>query len=577
MLNFFAQLLQTDGFVARCFGDGWLSRPGLVQLHLVSDTLIWLASLAFPAILLYFAWRRRIAFPWIFWMFGALFVSCGFTRFCEVVLFEHPVSYLSGAVKLLTAVLSWATVLGLLLVVPRVSALRTPGELEREITERRESEESWRKVHSALERRVEERTAELEAANAALDKKIAELERIEAERENLLLREQRARAEAEEASRMKDEFLATLSHELRTPLTAMLGWVHLLRNGQLESAQVTRALEVLDRNTRAQALLINDLLDVSRIVTGKLRLDLRPVSLAPIIHAALETVRPAAEARTIEWEVQIDPKVGVVSGDATRLQQVVWNLLSNAVKFTPRGGQVAVGLEARGDEAVLRVRDNGQGLTAELVPHVFERFRQGDSTTTRVHGGLGLGLAIVRHLVEMHGGTVEASSPGKGQGSTFTVKLPLLRGERYPAHPAGSRVDGATAPGQPLLIGLRVLLVEDEADTRDLLTLVLTRQGAQVVGVGSASEALAKFDQQAPDVLVSDIGLPGEDGFSLIRKIRGRPAARGGRVPAVALTAFAHAEDRIRALEAGFQIHAPKPVDADELVAIVASLGQPQG
>jgi signal transduction histidine kinase len=577
MLNFFAQLFQTEGFVARRDCGDWLSRPGLVQLHLVSDTLIWLASLAIPAVLLYVTWRRRLPLPWIFWMFGAFIVSTGCTHLLEVVVFHHPVYYLSGAVKLTTAVISWVMVLVLIPVAPRYLALRRPTDLEREIAERREVEESLRKVHSDLERRVEERTAELEEANAALDRKIAELERIEAERETLLLREQRARAEAEEASRLKDEFLATLSHELRTPLTAMLGWVHLLRGGQLEAAQITRAYEVLDRNTRAQALLINDLLDVSRIVTGKLRLDLRSVSLAPIIHAALETVRPAGLARAIEWDLQIDPKVGPVSGDATRLQQVVWNLLSNAVKFTPRGGKITVALETHGDEAVLRVHDNGQGLTADLVPHVFERFRQGDSTTTRVHGGLGLGLAIVRHLVEMHGGTVEASSPGTGQGSTFTVKLPLLRDERPPSHSTGSRAGGETEPGRLLLTGLRVLLVEDEVDTRELLTLVLTRQGAQVVGVGSASEALEKFEQQAPDVLISDIGLPGEDGFSLLRKIRSRPDVRGGRVPAVALTAFAHAEDRIRALEAGFQIHAPKPVDSDELVAIVASLGQRQG
>jgi signal transduction histidine kinase/CheY-like chemotaxis protein len=543
----------------------------------MSDTMIWLAYLTIPAVLLYFTWRKRVPFPWMFWMFGAFIVSCGFTHFFEVVLFDRPVYYLAGYVKLTTAIVSWATVLGLIPVVPRALALRSPVDLEREIAERLEAEALLHQSHTVMERRIEERTAELEAANAALHKEIAERKRIEAEREALLLREQRARAEAEEASRMKDEFLATLSHELRTPLTAMLGWVHLLRSGQLEPAQIHRAIEVLDRNTRAQAHLINDLLDVSRIVTGKLRLDLRPISLAPIVQAALETVRPTAEARSIEWDLRIEPKVGPVSGDATRLQQVIWNLLSNAVKFTPRGGRVEVRLECRGDEAVIQVHDNGQGLTPDLVPHVFERFRQGDSTTTRVHGGLGLGLAIVRHLVEMHGGMVEASSPGRGQGSTFTVKLPLLREEQPPARSSTATKEGEALPGRPLLTGLRVLVVEDEADARELLTLILTRQGAQVVAVGSVREALEQFDQRVPDVLVSDIGLPGQDGYALMRTIRGRPALRGGQVPAVALTAFAHPEDRIRALEAGFQIHSPKPVDADELTAIVASLGQRKG
>jgi signal transduction histidine kinase len=512
----------------------------------------------------------------MFWMFGAFIVSCGFTHFFEVVLFDRPLYYLAGYVKLATAIISWATVLALIPVIPRALALRSPVDLEQEIAERLEAEALLHHSHIEMERRIEERTAELEVANAALDRKVAELKRIEAEREALLLREQRARAEAEEASRMKDEFLATLSHELRTPLTAMLGWVHLLRGGQLEQAQINRAIEVLDRNTRAQAHLINDLLDVSRIVTGKLRLDLRPTHLAPIIHAALETVRPTAVARAIEWDLQIDSTVGPVSGDATRLQQVIWNLLSNAVKFTPRGGRVEVRLACQGDEAVIQVHDNGQGLTSDLVPHVFERFRQGDSTTTRVHGGLGLGLAIVRHLVEMHGGVVEATSPGRGQGSTFTVKLPLLRDEQHPSRPSASK-EGEPLPGRPLLTGLRVLLVEDEADARELLSLMLTRQGARVVAVGSVQEALEQFDQQPPDVLVSDIGLPGEDGYALMRQIRGRPAPRGGQVPAVALTAFARPEDRIRALEAGFQIHAPKPVDADELTTIVASLGQRKG
>ena len=397
----------------------------------------------------------------------------------------------------------------------------------------------------------------------------------EEEREQLLVREQAARAEAEAASRMKDEFLATLSHELRTPLNAMLGWAQLLRTRKFNEATAARALETIDRNTKSLSQLIEDVLDVSRIITGKLHLHVRPVELVPVIEAAIETVLPAANAKNIGIEVRFDSSSATVLGDANRLQQVVWNLLSNAVKFTPKGGQVEVRLEVIDSRAEIRVSDTGQGISPEFLPYVFDRFRQADSTTTRSHGGLGLGLAIVRHLVELQGGTVHAQSPGVGQGATFIVNLPL-RAVCIAASNAESvqgmvRDEVATlSPG--ILNGLRILVVDDEADARELLSTILGQYGADVTAVARASEVLKVLQQLKPNVLVSDIGMPGEDGYALIRKVRLLNAEQGGQIPALALTAYARAEDRLHALAAGFQLHIPKPVNPEELVAVVANL-----
>jgi signal transduction histidine kinase/CheY-like chemotaxis protein len=509
----------------------------------------------------------------MFLMFGAFIVSCGFTHFVEVFTFDVPVYRLSALVKVLTVVASWATVLGLVPLVPRALALRSPEELEREIAVRRKAEEALQSAHAELERRVRERTAELAAANAALQAEIVERTKAERERERLLAREQEARAEAEKANRSKDEFLATLSHELRTPLNAMFGWVYLLGGGKLDEATSAHGLEVLGRSTRTLARLIDDLLDVSRVSSGKLRLEWRLTELAPVLEAAAEAVRPTAEARGVALQVELDPAVGPVSGDATRLQQVAWNLLSNAVKFTPRGGRVQLRLARRDGQVEIAVRDDGQGIRPDFLPYVFERFRQGDSTPTRAHGGLGLGLTIVRELVELHGGTVTAGSAGEGQGATFTVRLPL-------AAAAPDRRGGAGASPSPTsevtesagLSGLRVLVVDDEADARDMIAVILTQRGAEVSTAGSVHEALTALDRVRPDVLVSDIGMPGEDGYSLIRQVRARPAERGGRTPAAALTAYARAEERSRALASGFQMHAPKPIDPDELVTVVQAL-----
>ena len=380
---------------------------------------------------------------------------------------------------------------------------------------------------------------------------------------------QEARQGAEAANRAKDEFLATLSHELRTPLSPILGWVRLLRSGDLDDAATARGLEVIERNVRAQTQLIEDLLDVSRIITGKLRLEVRPMDLVAVVEAGIDAVRPAAEAKGIRIASRLDPMASAMVGDPDRLQQVVWNLVSNAVKFTPKDGRVEVELARVDTHARLRVRDTGKGIQPAFLPHVFDRLRQADSTSTRAHGGLGIGLAIVRHLVELHGGTVAAESGGEGEGATFTVELPISAtpGTQRAAPEAAARDEGSVR-----LDGVRVMVVDDEADTRDLLSFSLRNYGAEVRALGSASEALAAIQQDKPDVLVSDIGLPGDDGYALIRKVRALDEESGGRVPAAALTAYAKDEDRHRAIAAGFQAHVTKPVELAELASVVASL-----
>jgi PAS domain S-box-containing protein len=384
-----------------------------------------------------------------------------------------------------------------------------------------------------------------------------------------------ARKEAEEANRIKDEFLATLSHELRTPLTAIIGWSAMLRGNKFDEAATANALETIERNAKAQGQIIEDLMDVSRIITGKLRLDVQTIELASLVTASVDAIRPAADARQIRLQALLDPQAGPVSGDPSRLQQVIWNLLTNAVKFTPKGGRVQVRLERVNSHVEITVSDTGQGIAPEFLPHVFDRFRQADQTYTRTHGGLGLGLSIVRQLVELHGGTVHAESTGLGQGATFVVQLPVMVA-RWQAeqpqrrHPAAGGSAALECP--PSLSGLRVLVVDDEADTRILLRAMLEQCGSEVMTAASAAEALELFEQSRPDVLLSDIGMPGEDGYALIGRVRKLEAESGGRVPAIALTAYARAEDRLRALKSGFQVHLPKPIEPIELVTVVASL-----
>jgi signal transduction histidine kinase/ActR/RegA family two-component response regulator len=399
------------------------------------------------------------------------------------------------------------------------------------------------------------------------------------EREALLERERKARQESEIASRAKDEFLGLLSHELRTPLNAILGWTRMLSTGRLDPEAVTRGIETIDRNAKLQARLIEDMLDVSRIISGKLRLDAQPVDLTTVVNAAVDTLRPAADAKDIRIQVVLDFGAGVVLGDPVRLQQVIWNLLANAIKFTPKHGRVQVQLERVNSHLEVTVSDTGPGVAEEFLPFVFDRFRQADSTISRHHGGLGLGLAIVRHLVELHGGTVKAGNRGDEPGAVFSVLLPLMV-VRKPTGPPAEET-ARVLPGMsghlpfdcpPALEGLNVLAVDDEPDARELLAMVLRQCGANVTTCGSAAEALAELERHTPDVLVSDIGMPGEDGYYLIRKVRALDPDRGGRIPAVALTAYARAEDRMQALSAGYSMHVPKPVEPAELAVVIASL-----
>jgi PAS domain S-box-containing protein len=401
-------------------------------------------------------------------------------------------------------------------------------------------------------------------------------QRAAEERRGLLERERAARAAAERSSELKDEFLATLSHELRTPLNAILGWSQLLRSTSPGDADFRKGLETIERNARVQTQLIEDLLDMSRITSGKLRLDIQPLQPAALIEAALETVTQAADAKGIRLERFLDPAAGPISGDPNRLQQVMWNLLSNAIKFTPKEGKVQVLLERVNSHIEISIADTGIGIRPEFIPHLFERFRQGDASTTRKYGGLGLGLSIVKSLVEQHGGTVWVKSPGEGQGTTVTVQLPVAVVHR-PAH-SGSRSHPSAPPPAIAgfvtaeLTGLTVVVVDDQPDARVLVRHLLEDCGATVLTAGTSDEALALVAARRPDVLISDIGMPDVDGFELLKRVRALGADRGGRVPAIALTAFARSEDRTRALRAGFLVHVSKPVDPSELVATVASV-----
>ena len=433
--------------------------------------------------------------------------------------------------------------------------------LENEVLERQRAEEALRQANEDLEARVQERTADLTRAFE--------------EKRQLLESERAARSEAERASRLKDEFLAIVSHELRTPLNAILGWAHILTQSRVERPEIlAQGLDTIVRNARAQANLIEDLLDMSRIVSGKIRLNLRVVELSEIVTAAVETITPAAQAKGIQVHFAFDESDRKVHGDSERLQQIVLNLLSNAVKFTPDGGRIEVSVEAGDAWAEVAVRDTGEGIRPDFLPNVFAPFSQADSSTTRRHGGLGLGLAVVSHLVELHGGTVRAESPGSGLGSTFAFRIPGRIDGEAPEEKGDGDVD-STGAGLSLspdgLSGLRLLVVEDEPDTRDALTRFLQHYGAAVTAVASAGEALEQLDAGSFDVLVSDIGMPGMDGYDLIRELR-RRETDGRCLPAVAVTAFSREEDRQRVLEEGYQEHVSKPVNTTRLIGVLLEL-----
>ncbi len=423
----------------------------------------------------------------------------------------------------------------------------------------------------------------LQQKASSLEAEIAERREAEERLRVALAQEQLARAEAEQASRLKDEFLATASHELRTPLTAIIGWAHMIRHGKLNEANTARAIETIERNAKSQAQLVEDILDVSRVITGKLRLNIEAVDVASVINAAIDSVQLAAESKNIQLKVTLDPSARHLAGDASRLQQVVWNLLSNAIKFTPSGGRVEVRLERAGAHAQLKVSDTGCGFNSDFLPYIFDRFRQADGSSTRRHGGLGLGLSIVRHLVELHGGTVCANSPGAGRGATFTIELPLA----VPQHNARSNdacepyawrseASSARVESLPSLEGVRVLLVDDAADTLNTLAAILNGYGATVQTASSANGALEVLQWYKPSVLVSDLAMPCEDGYSLIGKVRAREIGSGEQIPAIALTAYIRIEDRTRALTAGFNMFVAKPVDPDELIKAILNLAGPR-
>jgi CheY-like chemotaxis protein len=422
----------------------------------------------------------------------------------------------------------------------------------------------------------------LQQKASSLETEVAERRQVEERLRLALAGEQMARAEAETANRMKDEFLATLSHEIRTPLNAIIGWSHLLRSGRLDEATTTRAMETIDRNAKAQAQLIEDILDVSRVITGKLRLRNEPVDIASVINAAIDSVQLAIDSKNLNLEVTLDPSARHTFGDPGRLQQVVWNLLSNSIKFTPSGGRIEIKVKRSEGNLQIRVSDTGHGISPEFLPYIFDRFRQADGTTTRNHGGLGLGLAIVRHLVELHGGSIEAESAGVGEGATFTMTLPLApqsppRRKKVTGRLRAEEVSSGHFTSLPSLEAVKVLLVDDDPDTLQVISVMLDGSKALIQTAASVSEAMDILEWFHPNVLVSDLAMPGEDGYSLIRKVRALSVGSGYEIPAIALTSYVRVEDRVQALSAGFNMFVPKPVQPEELIAAIANLAEASG
>jgi PAS domain S-box-containing protein len=693
-------------FLANSFiphGHCYLWKPGLVWLHVISDGLVAFAYYSIPLTLFYFVRKRQdLPFSWIFLLFAAFIVFCGTTHVLEIWTLWHPVYWLSGSVKAITAIVSLITAFKLVPLVLLALALPSPMQLEQanqelqtQIQQRLQVESELRYAQNQLEQRVQERTADLVKANQQLQQEICDRQAIEAglqqreerfttlfngmedwilvyyltndhqagqlievnekacqrlgytrqelltlsvmdvidssqappqanierlqvekhivvesvhrtkagesmpvevsatlftlnglptvqsicrditdrkrtetEREHLLERERFSREQAEAANRIKDEFLAVLSHELRTPLNPILGWSKLLQHGKLDQQKTAIALETIERNATLQAQLIEDLLDISGILQGKLSLKVGSVDLAATIEAAKETVRLSAEAKSIQIHAELEATTHWLRGDANRLQQVVWNLLSNAVKFTPPQGKIYIKLVYQDREAQMTVRDTGKGIGPEFLPFVFDTFRQADSTITRKVGGLGLGLAIVRQIIELHGGIVLAASPGEGLGSTFEVRLPLQ--PDVTTHPNSQ--SGGQSPENLRLQNVKILVVDDEADTRELIAFILEQQGAEVTTADSVAAAFSSLLQSLPDVLLSDIGMPEMNGHSLIRQIRALNPEQGGQVLAIALTAYASEFDQQQAIESGFQQHISKPVEPEELVKAIAHL-----
>ncbi|WP_446033176.1 ATP-binding response regulator [Rugamonas fusca] len=562
MLGFLANFFSEDGFMPH--GHCYLWTPDLLWTYVVSDSMIGLAYYTIPVAMLYFVRKRSdLQFSWIFVCFSIFIFACGTTHFLAVWTIWHPDYWVDALLKAVTAAVSIITAILLWPLVPKALQIPSMRQLnqalqdrERELAERKRVETALVALNESLELRVAERTAEVLAAQREVNE--------------LLVKERAGRKEAERVSLMKDEFLLTLSHELRTPLNSIFGWTQILDSNYEDAAIVRKGIEVIDRNVRLQTRLIDELLDLSSIASGKIRLEMQPVELATVIGAAVESIMPAAESKHIELEYVADPAAPLVSGDPARLQQVLWNLLTNAVKFTPRQGRISVLLEQAGSHMVLTIADTGEGIPEDFLPFVFERFSQADSSTRRRHGGLGVGLAVAKNLIELHGGHISVSSAGAGQGTTFCVSLPIrVRNEaeaRAVRERAGSRTEAPAA--LPALDGLRVLVVDDEPDARGLLQQLLQQQRAQPVCAASVDAALAAVERGDPHVIICDIGMPGQDGYDFIAALRGRGDTR----PVVALSAFARSEDRVRSLKAGFQAHLAKPVDPAELLSVVASL-----
>lgn len=579
MINW-SQLFGSSSFIPH--GHCYLWQTNLVSLHLLSDALIALSYYSIPITLFYLVRKRRdLPFESTFLLFAAFIVACGTTHLLDIWTLWYPTYWLSGLVKAATALVSVLTATQLFSLLPRVLALPSPAQLEQanlalqsEVTERLQIEAELKRYQTQLESLVADRTQALTQANQTLQQEIVERKRIEAERQRLLVREQSARAEAEQANRIKDEFLAVLSHELRTPMNPILGWSKLLQSGSLDPAKSREALATIERNAKLQVQLIDDLLDVSRILSGKLSLSVSAVDLSQVIMAALETLQLAAEAKALQLQTQIAPQPSLVMGDAARLQQVLWNLLSNAIKFTHSGGQITITLTQSDHQAQIQVKDTGKGISADFLPYVFDHFRQENGTITRKFGGLGLGLAISAQIVELHGGRIWAQSPGENQGSIFTVDLPILQSNssQIAAAPAA---DPAAAPAADpdadlALANLHVLVVDDQPDSCDLAAFVVQQAGGSVMAVNTAMQALELLRSQQFDLLLTDIGMPEMDGYALLQQVRQLPM--NAQIPAIALTAYAGEMDQQQAITAGFQAYLAKPIQPAEIVTTLARL-----
>ena len=516
-------------------GYCYLWQTGLVGAHVVSDGLIGLSYIAISATLIYLVWRARrlLPFSWMFVSFGVFIVACGATHLIEIWTLWKPVFWLAADAKIVTAIASVATAIVLPPQLPKVLDVLQAAH----VSEQRRV--ALERAHAELEQRVAERTSQLQAA---LDR-------------------------AEDAARSKEAFLSTVSHELRTPLNAILGWSRMLNPGSADEPFMRRGLAVIDRNATIQAQLVEDLLDMSQLNAGTMRLKLQPVDLVRVVSDALEVVRPAANAKNVDIAIIEQPAHAAMVGEPRRLQQVIWNLLSNAVKFTPAGGHVSISIAVRNGQCLVEVRDTGVGIERSFIPSLFERFTQADTSSTREYRGVGLGLAIARQLVELHGGRIAAHSEGAGKGAAFIVNLPIRSAADMTIEP------GPASGARPVdLGGVRVLVVDDDVDAREALALMLARSGASVTTAASADEAFDELKAGAFDVLLSDLAMPTRDGYDLIQRVRKAEDDRLRRTPAIAVSAFAREEERTRAIACGFHLHVSKPVVPEELVGAVGAL-----